>query len=200
MSNGVSRREFLKYSLATGALIAAGEGIVNNVMAQAAKGITEVDKLTVWVLTDNYYDTNRADVKNTKRYRSKSGKSIHAEHGVSFYVETLVNGKASTCMFDFGLDPVGVHEQYRPPRDRCWQDQCLQSEPRSLRSLYERGRYPQTEPVALASGTPFYVGEEAFARRYSLRPGAAEPTDLGQLKTRRPRSSRSQGSRSENPG
>jgi metal-dependent hydrolase (beta-lactamase superfamily II) len=27
---------------------------------------------------------------------------------VAFYIETLVNGKASTCMFDFGLDPVGV--------------------------------------------------------------------------------------------
>ena len=34
----------------------------------------------------------------------------------------------------------------------------------------------------LARGTPFYVGAEAFARRYSLRAGATEPTDLGQLK------------------
>jgi len=33
----------------------------------------------------------------------------------------------------------------------------------------------------IAPGTPFYVGEEAFARRYTLRPGATEPTDLGQL-------------------
>ena len=73
MKNGVSRREFVKYSLATGMLLAAGEGILNNVMAQAGRGVTEVDKLTVWVLTDNYYDTNRADVKNTKRYRSSAG-------------------------------------------------------------------------------------------------------------------------------
>ena len=33
----------------------------------------------------------------------------------------------------------------------------------------------------IAAGTPFYVGEEAFNRRYTLRPGATEPTDLGQL-------------------
>lgn len=33
-----------------------------------------------------------------------------------------------------------------------------------------------------AGGTPFYVGEEAFARRYSLRPGTTEAADLGQLK------------------
>jgi 7,8-dihydropterin-6-yl-methyl-4-(beta-D-ribofuranosyl)aminobenzene 5'-phosphate synthase len=38
----------------------------------------------------------------------------------------------------------------------------------------------QNQP-RIAVGTPFYVGEEAFARRYTLRPGAKEPTDLGQL-------------------
>ena len=46
MNSGVSRREFLTYSLATGALIAAGDGIMNSVMAQSARGVTEVDKLT----------------------------------------------------------------------------------------------------------------------------------------------------------
>jgi 7,8-dihydropterin-6-yl-methyl-4-(beta-D-ribofuranosyl)aminobenzene 5'-phosphate synthase len=34
----------------------------------------------------------------------------------------------------------------------------------------------------IAGGTPFYVGEEAFLRRYSLRPGTTEAADLGQLK------------------
>jgi len=34
----------------------------------------------------------------------------------------------------------------------------------------------------IAAGTPFYVGQEAFLRRYKLRPGATELTDLGQLK------------------
>jgi hypothetical protein len=35
MDNGVSRREFLKYSLATGALIATGDGIIESALAQA---------------------------------------------------------------------------------------------------------------------------------------------------------------------
>ncbi|HAM52668.1 MAG TPA: hypothetical protein DCP92_18970, partial [Nitrospiraceae bacterium] len=56
MKEEMDRREFLKYSLATGALIAAGDGIMDSVTAQAATGVTAVDKLTVWVLTDNYYD------------------------------------------------------------------------------------------------------------------------------------------------
>jgi len=52
MNNRVGRREFLKYSLAPDVLIASAEGTVTNPMAQNARGVTEVDKLTVWVLTD----------------------------------------------------------------------------------------------------------------------------------------------------
>ncbi len=182
MENGVSRREFLKYSAATGMLIAAGDGIIESVLAQASTGVTEVDKLTVWVLTDNYYDANRADVKNTKRYRSMPGKSIHAEHGVSFYVETIVTGKASTCMFDYGLDPVGVMNNIA----------LLGIDVGKVNAFsLSHGHYDHyTSAVSILKqnrsripeGTPFYVGEEAFARRYSLRPGAAEPSDLGQLR------------------
>ncbi len=78
----------------------AGEGTRAGVMAQGAARITEVDKISVWVLTDNYYDALRPDAKITKRYRVTPGKSIHAEHGLSYYVETVINGKTSACMFD----------------------------------------------------------------------------------------------------
>ena len=40
MNNWGSRREFLEYSLAPVILIAAAEGILNNVMAQTARGVT----------------------------------------------------------------------------------------------------------------------------------------------------------------
>jgi len=182
MDNELSRREFLKYSAATGVLIATGEGIMENMMAQASTGITEVDKLTVWVLTDNYYDANRPDVKTSKRYRSMPGRSIHAEHGVSFYIETLVNGKTSTCMFDYGLDPIGVMNNIG----------LLGIDIGKVNAFsLSHGHYDHyTSAVSIITknqskipeGTPFYVGEEAFAHRYSLRPGAAEPSDLGQLK------------------
>jgi 7,8-dihydropterin-6-yl-methyl-4-(beta-D-ribofuranosyl)aminobenzene 5'-phosphate synthase len=39
----------------------------------------------------------------------------------------------------------------------------------------------QNQP-RIAGGTPFYVGEEAFLRRYSLRPGTTDAADLGQLR------------------
>ncbi len=45
-------------------------------MAEEAAKVTEVDKLTIWVLSDNYHDANEPDTKITKRYRSVPGKSI----------------------------------------------------------------------------------------------------------------------------
>ena len=42
MDSRMNRRDFMKYSLATGALIAAGDKIMESVLAQAASGVTEV--------------------------------------------------------------------------------------------------------------------------------------------------------------
>jgi len=178
----MDRREFVKYSMAAGTLLVAGEGTKAGVMAQGTAKIAEVDKVTVWVLTDNYYDTNLRDAKITKRYRAVPGKSIHAEHGLSYYVETVVEGKTSACIFDYGLDPVGVLNNIA----------LLGLDPGKAKAFsLSHGHWDHfTAAVSIlkqnqsriAGGTPFYVGEEAFAHRYSIRPGRTEPDDLGQLK------------------
>jgi 7,8-dihydropterin-6-yl-methyl-4-(beta-D-ribofuranosyl)aminobenzene 5'-phosphate synthase len=104
----MDRREFLGVSMAAAALLIVGEATQTKAMAQGIGRISEAEQATIWFLTDNYYDANRADTKITKRYRSLPGKSMHAEHGLSFYIQTVVDGKASVCMFDYGLDPSGV--------------------------------------------------------------------------------------------
>jgi 7,8-dihydropterin-6-yl-methyl-4-(beta-D-ribofuranosyl)aminobenzene 5'-phosphate synthase len=182
MDSGMNRREFLKYSAAAGMLIAAGDGIMEGVMADAATGVTEVDKLTIWVLADNYYDANRADAKITKRYRSVAGKSMHAEHGLSYYVETVIGGKTSTCMFDYGLDPVGVLNNIALLGLDVGKTNAFSLSHGHYDHYTSAVSILKQNQSRIAGGTPFYVGEEAFARRYTLRPGATEPTDLGQLR------------------
>jgi 7,8-dihydropterin-6-yl-methyl-4-(beta-D-ribofuranosyl)aminobenzene 5'-phosphate synthase len=178
----MDRREFLKLSVAMGALLAAEEGTKGGVMAQGTPTITEVDKVTVWVLTDNYYDALRRDSKITKRYRVVPGKSIHAEHGLAFYVETVVDGKASACMFDYGLDARGVMNNI----ELLGLDIGKASAFGLSHGHYDH--WMAAVPILsenrsrIAAGTPFYVGEEAFAHRYSLRPGRTVPDDLGQLR------------------
>jgi 7,8-dihydropterin-6-yl-methyl-4-(beta-D-ribofuranosyl)aminobenzene 5'-phosphate synthase len=181
MDSGVSRREFLKYSIATGALIAAGDGIMESVTAEATSGINEVDKLTIWVVTDNYYDTNILDRKNAKRYRSSPGKAIHAEHGLSYYVETVISGKTSVCMFDYGLNPVGVLNNIALLGLDIGKTNAFSLSHGHWDHYTSAVSILKQNQSRIAAGTPFYVGEEAFARRYSLRPGATELTDYGQL-------------------
>jgi 7,8-dihydropterin-6-yl-methyl-4-(beta-D-ribofuranosyl)aminobenzene 5'-phosphate synthase len=182
MKDGMGRREFLKFFMATGVLIVAGEGTKAGVMAQGTARVTEVDKLTVWILTDNYYDSLRPDSKITQRYRVVPGKSIHAEHGLAYYVETVVNGKASACMFDYGLDPVGVINNIALLELDLGKANAFSLSHGHFDHYMGAVSILKQNQSRIAGGTPFYVGEEAFAHRYSLRPGTTEAADLGQLK------------------
>jgi 7,8-dihydropterin-6-yl-methyl-4-(beta-D-ribofuranosyl)aminobenzene 5'-phosphate synthase len=182
MKDGMDRREFLKFSMAAGALLVAGEGIKAGVMAQGTVRVTEVDKLTVWVLTDNYYDVNRAEAKIGKRYRAVPGKSIHAEHGLSYYVETVIDGKTSPCMFDYGLDPLGVMNNIALLGLDIGKANAFSLSHGHWDHYTSAVSILKQNQSRIAGGTPFYVGEEAFAHRYSLRPGTTEIADLGQLR------------------
>jgi 7,8-dihydropterin-6-yl-methyl-4-(beta-D-ribofuranosyl)aminobenzene 5'-phosphate synthase len=182
MNDGMGRREFLKFSMATGALLVAGEGTKAGVLAQGATRVTEVDKVTVWVLTDNYYDALRPDSKITKRYRVVPGKSIHAEHGLAYYVEAVVNGKTSACMFDYGLDPAGVMNNIALLGLDLGKANAFSLSHGHFDHWMGAVSILKQNQSRVAGGTPFYVGEEAFARRYSLRPGTTEAMDIGQLR------------------
>lgn len=181
MDKGMNRRDFMKYSVAAGVLIAAGESLVGRATADEAAKVTEVDKLTIWVLADNYFDSNVKDASISKHFRAVAGKSMHAEHGLSYYIETVTGGRTSTCMFDFGLDPVGVLNNIALLGLDVAKTNAFSLSHGHYDHYTSAVSIIKQNQARIAAGTPFYVGEEAFARRYSLRPGATEPTDLGQL-------------------
>jgi 7,8-dihydropterin-6-yl-methyl-4-(beta-D-ribofuranosyl)aminobenzene 5'-phosphate synthase len=182
MNDGMDRREFLTFSMATGALLVAAGATNSGATEQEAAKITEADKVTVWVLTDNYYDALRPDSTITKRYRVVPGKSIHAEHGLAYYVESVVNGKTTTCMFDYGLDPVGVMNNIALLGLDLGKANAFSLSHGHFDHWMGAVSILKQNQSRIAGGTPFYVGEEAFARRYSLRPGTTEAMDIGQLK------------------
>jgi 7,8-dihydropterin-6-yl-methyl-4-(beta-D-ribofuranosyl)aminobenzene 5'-phosphate synthase len=182
MDDSMDRRKFLKYSMAMGAFIGAGVTTKGDVMAQGTAKITEVDKVNVWVLTDNYYDALRPDSKISKRYRVVPGKSVHAEHGLAYYVESVVGGKTTSCMFDYGLDPVGVMNNIALLGLDLGKANAFSLSHGHFDHWMGAVSILKQNQSKIAKGTPFYVGEEAFARRYSLRPGTNEAVDIGQLK------------------
>jgi 7,8-dihydropterin-6-yl-methyl-4-(beta-D-ribofuranosyl)aminobenzene 5'-phosphate synthase len=153
----------------------------NTVMGPTNISITEADRVNIWVVTDNYYDALRPDSRIARRYRASVGRSIHAEHGLSFFVEVSVEGKSGCCMFDFGLDPAGIINNMKLlGLDAAGADAFALSHGH-LDHWTAAAEIMAQNREGFTAGTPFYVGKEAFLHRYSHNPGTGELQDIGQL-------------------
>jgi 7,8-dihydropterin-6-yl-methyl-4-(beta-D-ribofuranosyl)aminobenzene 5'-phosphate synthase len=151
-------------------------------MRQDKVEIPEVERVTVWVITDNYFDALRPDSKIAKRYQVVPGKSIHAEHGLAYFVETVVNGKTSACMFDFGLDPVGVMNNMKLLNLDLGRVSAFALSHGHFDHWRGAEEILQKNRMRIAKNTPFYTGDETFLRRYFLRSATGETVDIGQLR------------------
>jgi len=164
-----------------GAVLLAGQNILVSAFAQNKLTIIELDKLTITIVTDNYFDGVRPESPIAKRFRPTAEKSIHAEHGLSYYVETVYGGQKSNFMFDYGVDAHGVIRNMEllgvslEKVDGMGLSHGHWDHWGALESILKanQGKIPR--------GTPFYVGEEAFMERASVRPGSSEATKLGRL-------------------
>jgi len=151
-------------------------------MEKSVEKIREIDKLTITIVADNYYDAVRPDPAIGTRFRSTINRSMHAEHGLSYFIETETNGTTSSFMFDFGLDPFGVLNNMKIlDIDIALADAFGLSHGHfdHWGGLVEILRQNLAK---IKKGIPLYVGNEAFERRFSHRPGASKPHDIGQLK------------------
>lgn len=146
------------------------------------QAIREVINLSVTVITDNYYDALLPDSSISTRYRTSPGSSIHAEHGLSYFIETVTDdGRSGRLMFDFGVDPVGVLNNMK----------LLDIDLRKVNAFgLSHGHFDhwgamirilKRSRAQIPRGTPLYLGTDAFAHRYSLRPSDNVAQDLGRL-------------------
>jgi len=183
----LNRREFLMASAAASATLMAGTILKGGTsVAYASVKIPEVEKLTITVVTDNYYDCLRWPDRIAKRTNVVvPGLTLHAEHGLIYYIETMLNGKTSTFMFDFGWDFQGVSRNL----------QLLDIDLSKLDALgVSHGHLDhhgnlimllKSNKARIKKGIPLYVGGETFSRRYVNFPPVYGPVaglnDLGQL-------------------
>lgn len=143
--------------------------------------LKEVDRLMVTVITDNYYDALRPDTKVSTPFHSRPGAIIRAEHGLSYHVQTEIGGVASSLFFDFGMDPAGMVHNVG----------ILGIDVGTISAMaLSHGHFDHWGGLMgflhqygsrISQGTPLYVGEETFARRFALRPSDKEPQDIGAL-------------------
>jgi 7,8-dihydropterin-6-yl-methyl-4-(beta-D-ribofuranosyl)aminobenzene 5'-phosphate synthase len=143
--------------------------------------ISEIETLIVTVITDNYYDALRSDTVISKQFRTAPNASMHAEHGLSFFIETVMSGVSTGFMFDYGVDARSIMS------NMALLDIDLEKAGAlglshghfdhwgGLLDILKRNR------SKIAVGTPLYLGIEAFAQRYSGRFSMEDPAYLGQL-------------------
>lgn len=183
----MNRRQFIKASAAAGTVLMAGNILKGGgSMAYGAVKIPEIEKLKITVITDNYYNCLRPHEKIAERTTVVTpGLTLHAEHGLSYYIETVLNGKTHTVMFDFGWDFDGV----------CRNLGLLDIDLRKVDALaLSHGHLDhhgnlnlllQQNRTKFGKGIPLYLGDEAFSRRWVTLPKKFAPADgwhdLGQL-------------------
>ena len=186
MSKEMNRREFLKASAATGALVLAGDMVKGGInLAYGAVKVPEVEKATVTVITDNYYNALLLPSKIAQRYGIKPGTdvykmSLHAEHGLSYHIETTVSGSPHSFLFDYGVDFQGVSRNM----------ELLNIDFKTVEALgLSHGHFDhwgtflqvlKSKKDEFHKGIPLYIGEEGFVERFSQRPAGI--LSLGQLK------------------
>jgi 7,8-dihydropterin-6-yl-methyl-4-(beta-D-ribofuranosyl)aminobenzene 5'-phosphate synthase len=174
MDEGMHRREFLKTTLATGAVLIAGDLLKGGTLfAQGAVRIPESEKITITIITDNYFEFFRPDYKIAKRHGRRPSfpdTFLHAEHGLACHIETIVDGHPHALLFDFGIDVSGVSRNMELLNINFERLEALglsHSHYDHFGSLVEilkskKGKIPQ--------GIPLYVGEEFFLERVGRLP------------------------------
>jgi 7,8-dihydropterin-6-yl-methyl-4-(beta-D-ribofuranosyl)aminobenzene 5'-phosphate synthase len=162
MLKEMNRREFLKASAITGSLLISGDFFGDRTrLAYGAVNIPEAERITITIIEDNYYDALRPDSKIAKRYNG----DLYAEHGLACHVETVVDGRSHSLLFDFGrtfpavstnIDALKIDFEKLEALalSHGHQDHCG-----GLLEILKSRR------DKISKGIPLYVGEDAFAER-----------------------------------
>jgi len=186
MKIGMNRREFLKTTVASGAALLTSNILHGISNAQGRINIPEAHKIVITILTDNYSDINVYKHEIAQRFRRDPNLptekwALHAEHGLSYYIETTINGVEHSLLFDFGSDFGGVVRNM----------EILKINLSKLEAMaLSHGHWDHQTPfielmkakkAVLRQGIPLYAGEDAFIERFS-REASGKVISMGQLK------------------
>jgi 7,8-dihydropterin-6-yl-methyl-4-(beta-D-ribofuranosyl)aminobenzene 5'-phosphate synthase len=78
--------------------------------------LTEVDRVSVTTVVDNYIDTLRQDEKVARRFSAfvaRQMPDLRAEHGLAHWVETARGAATTRIVFDFGSTAASMTHNFR---------------------------------------------------------------------------------------
>jgi len=172
MEKDMNRREFLKATATTGAVLVAGNFLQGTSWAQGAVKIPESEKIVITVITDNLADLTIPHYKIARRHVSPSilDAALHAEHGLAYQNETVVNGEPHSCLVDFATDAQAVMRNMKLLNINFGKIEAL-----GLSHDHFDHQAAMIEILKAKKGEfrkeiPFYVGEQFFVGTYARRP------------------------------
>ena len=134
--------------------------------------LTEVDRVSVTTVVDNYIDVLRADDRVARRFGILVARKIpdlRAEHGLAHYVEVTRGGTTTRLVFDFGLTAESMTHNFRE----------LGLDPRSIDAIaLSHGHrdhfggllgFLDVHRRAMKKSLTFYGGEDHFLPRWMQR-------------------------------
>jgi 7,8-dihydropterin-6-yl-methyl-4-(beta-D-ribofuranosyl)aminobenzene 5'-phosphate synthase len=132
--------------------------------AQGVIKIPESEKIEITVITDNYAEITRPDYKIAKRPMSPSilDSALHAEHGLAYQIETLVNGEVHSCLFDFGTDAQGVMRNMKLLNINVAKVEALGLSHDHFDHQAALVEILKAKKGEFRQGIPLYVGEQFF--------------------------------------
>jgi 7,8-dihydropterin-6-yl-methyl-4-(beta-D-ribofuranosyl)aminobenzene 5'-phosphate synthase len=173
MEKEMNRREFLKAATATGAVFLMEDILGDGVMAQERVKIPEADKIVITVITDNLADALRPDDKIARRHVGTTSPlegMLHAEHGLAYHIETVVNAQSHSFLFDFAADFQGVKKNIELLKLDLKRIEALALSHDHFDHQAALMELLKAKRTDIPQGTPFYVGEQFFVGTYMRRP------------------------------
>ena len=173
MGKNMNRRDFLNATGVTGALFLTGDLLQKDVFAQGLVRIPEAEKIIITVITDNYADALRPHEKIARRHGGTTSPlegMLHAEHGLAYHVETVVNAKSHSFLFDFATDFQGVKKNIELLKIDFKRLEALALSHDHLDHQAALVELLKAKKADIPQGIPFYVGEQFFVGTYMRRP------------------------------
>jgi 7,8-dihydropterin-6-yl-methyl-4-(beta-D-ribofuranosyl)aminobenzene 5'-phosphate synthase len=162
MSEHVNRRDFLKTAAITGTIFLTADILRSAAFAQGTIKIPEAEKITITIITDNYYETTRPSYRIANRY---NGTAYYAEHGIACHVETVVDGRSHSLLFDFGPTFPGLSSNMDTLKIDLGRLEVLALSHGHRDHCGGLVELLKSRKEKIPKGIPLYVGEEAFAER-----------------------------------
>lgn len=172
--NSYTRRDFLRTGAVLGGVVVLGAPLAPFASPARASlsNVPVVDRLTVTGLVDAYFDLlARNEQRPTMQVKRGRG-LIHAQHGLSLFLESTRGGETKHAMLDFGWTPAALMNNLKilgVNTDRVEALVVSHGHADHFGGLIE---FLKERRPAMRKDLPLYVGgDDAFCQRWIAGPG-----------------------------